>query len=278
MTYGWAILIIAIALGALYTLGIFNPANFAPKAPSGSCRIIRPEGPYTMIDATLSGVCGNELPDYVAQFNGQSSYVNISGPVTAATSGVTLAGWVYSKSASQSGLLFYVGNPSSSGYGLTVSNGACGSGNKVTLLLGGVTCDALNSNYVLPANQWVFLTLLNSAGTWYLYVNGNLAVTGTSTAPSAPKQNTQIGAAAAPQSTYFSGQIADVQVYNVSLSSTDVQSLYREGIGGIPVYYGNIMGWWPLDGDVNDYSGNANNGVPSGISFSSGWTGGYTEP
>jgi hypothetical protein len=28
ITYGWAILVIAIALGALYVLGVFNPSNF----------------------------------------------------------------------------------------------------------------------------------------------------------------------------------------------------------------------------------------------------------
>ncbi len=32
MTYGWAILVIAVVLAALYSLGIFNPNTFAPKA------------------------------------------------------------------------------------------------------------------------------------------------------------------------------------------------------------------------------------------------------
>jgi len=31
MTYGWAILIIAVVLGALFQLGVFNANNFAPK-------------------------------------------------------------------------------------------------------------------------------------------------------------------------------------------------------------------------------------------------------
>ncbi len=31
MTYGWAILIIAVVLGALYSLGIFSSATFAPQ-------------------------------------------------------------------------------------------------------------------------------------------------------------------------------------------------------------------------------------------------------
>ncbi|MGC8662693.1 MAG: hypothetical protein ACP5RT_02830, partial [Candidatus Micrarchaeia archaeon] len=39
MTYGWAILIIAVVLGALFQLGVFNANNFAPKAPPGACQV-----------------------------------------------------------------------------------------------------------------------------------------------------------------------------------------------------------------------------------------------
>ncbi|MGB9703775.1 MAG: hypothetical protein ACPLXS_03675, partial [Candidatus Micrarchaeales archaeon] len=47
MTYGWAILIIALALGVLYSLGVFNPKNFTPRVPPGSCFVFRPNGPGT---------------------------------------------------------------------------------------------------------------------------------------------------------------------------------------------------------------------------------------
>ena len=73
MTYGWAILIIAIVLVALFSLGVFNSANFAPKAPPGSCQVIRPFGTGTTQDMNLEGECNGELPNYVAQFNGQNS-------------------------------------------------------------------------------------------------------------------------------------------------------------------------------------------------------------
>ena len=45
MTYGWAILIIAVALGALFELGVFNSATFASKAQPGACQVYRPNGP-----------------------------------------------------------------------------------------------------------------------------------------------------------------------------------------------------------------------------------------
>ena len=63
------------------------------------------------------------------------------------------------------------------------------------------------------------------------------------------------------------GNISDIQVYNTSLSSTQIQTIYNEGIGGAPLPDMNLVGWWPLDGNANDYSGNNNNGVASNINW-----------
>ncbi len=41
MTYGWAILIIAVVLVALFQLGVFNGSNLAPKAQAGSCEVVK---------------------------------------------------------------------------------------------------------------------------------------------------------------------------------------------------------------------------------------------
>ncbi|MEM4839822.1 MAG: hypothetical protein QXX90_03915, partial [Candidatus Micrarchaeaceae archaeon] len=68
MTYGWAILIIAVVLAALFELGVFNPMTFAPKASPGSCQVVRPEGAGTTNFISLEGECNGELPQYVASF------------------------------------------------------------------------------------------------------------------------------------------------------------------------------------------------------------------
>jgi len=67
---------------------------------------------------------------------------------------------------------------------------------------------------------------------------------------------------------YLSGSLADVQVYNIALSASQVTSLYAEGIGGAPIQSG-LVGWWPLNGNANDYSGNGNTGTPSSITYNS---------
>ena len=71
MTYGWSILIIAVVLGALFSMGVFSSANLAPRAPMGNCKVLRTSG-----TANLEGTCSGMLPQAVAQFNGGSSYID----------------------------------------------------------------------------------------------------------------------------------------------------------------------------------------------------------
>ncbi|MEM3181368.1 MAG: hypothetical protein QXY86_03245, partial [Candidatus Micrarchaeaceae archaeon] len=93
MTYGWAILIIAVVLGALFELGVFSSNTFAPKASPGACQVFRPNGPYTTSFINLEGVCNGELPEYVAYFNGngftkQSNLLN-------GIPDFTIIAWIY---------------------------------------------------------------------------------------------------------------------------------------------------------------------------------------
>ena len=69
-----------------------------------------------------------------------------------------------------------------------------------------------------------------------------------------------------------------MQIYNTSLSQSEIQALYKEGIGGAPINVNNLVGWWPLNGNTNDYSGNDNNGVPTNITYTSAWTSSYSAP
>ena len=80
MTYGWAILIIAVALGVLFQLGVFNPMTYAPKAPPGACQVVRPNGPYTSSIVSLQGLCTGEIPQSTVYF-GNSGYINITSGV-----------------------------------------------------------------------------------------------------------------------------------------------------------------------------------------------------
>ncbi|HVA83116.1 MAG TPA: hypothetical protein VNF06_03060, partial [Candidatus Aquilonibacter sp.] len=67
-----------------------------------------------------------------------------------------------------------------------------------------------------------------------------------------------------------------VQMYNASLSANEITALYIGGIGGAPIQLRNLVGWWPLNGNSQDYSGDLLNGVANSISFTGSWTSGYS--
>ena len=253
MTYGWAILIIAIVLVAFFSLNLFNPYTFSPKASPGSCQILRPNGPGSNIFVSAVGpTCTtNEIPQYVARFNGSGS-------------GITVP--------SSSKEIFGNSSFSSSGYATCFFN--------VEWVCGGIT--------TIEPNMWQFVAVSNNppANQLNLYVGeqpvtdngqGTNAITITAWIYPITHQNDNI-VTWPILGNIFNGSIANIQVYNTSLSSSQVSALYSEGIGGTPIDLQHLVGWWPLNGNSNDYSGNGNNGVPTNVIFTSSWENGYSSP
>jgi hypothetical protein len=75
---------------------------------------------------------------------------------------------------------------------------------------------------------------------------------------------------------YFQGQMSNIQIYDTALSAAEIQALYAKGVGGDALAVPNLVGWWPLNGDTKDYSGNGNGaGTPYNMSMNSTWGTGY---
>jgi hypothetical protein len=74
---------------------------------------------------------------------------------------------------------------------------------------------------------------------------------------------------------HFDGYISNLQIYDTVLSDAEANSLYLEGIGGAPIDINHLIGWWPLNGNANDYSGNEYSNTIAATSgnfvFSSVW-------
>jgi len=269
-------------LGALFQLGVFNPMTFAPKAPPGSCQVFRPNGPGTTSFINLEGICSGELPQYVAQFNGQSSY--IQGPTTdfpIGSNAISVFAWIKTTSSFRQTIFSYGSSATAQAVSLNVYPVASNGQFAVDFY-----SDYVYSGRIVNNGSWNFVgfSLPANSNSITMTVNGNLIST---TLPSVPNiasgTNYQIGrwltAGTGDTSPHlFNGSIANVQIYNTSLSANEIQALYLEGIGGAPIRLQNLVGWWPLDGDANDYSGNGNNGVPTNVIFVSNWYSGYTPP
>ena len=300
MTYGWAILIIAIVLAALFSLGVFSPTAYTPKASPGSCQVFRPNGPGTTSFINLEGICNGELPRYVASFGPTQSYINISSPNNFSNlNTITFSFWFKSSvpwtNTYWPGSVIFVSKwtpgPCSSDWG-SLGGSESGGNNEGRIVVGFGTsvCASAGSGVRLYSQQGLnngvwhnVVATRTPGGTDYLYIDGILVASesdpgGTIT----NNRDIQLGIDNYPPNggpySQLTGNIANFQLYNTSLSANDIKALYQEGIGGAPINIENLVGWWPLNGNANDYSGNDNNGVPNGVTYTSSWYSGYSTP
>ena len=278
MTYGWAILIIAVALSVLFSLGITNPFFFSPKATPGSCQAIRPNGPGTSFDISLAGECNNQIPSTVSTFKGSPSYINISDSETIEFLGkrsITLYAWVYldSYTNDRSIIIEHLAQ-----YYLTID----GNGYIAGYLYG--VGGYYSSAGKIPLNAWTEIAMTYNGTYVAFYINGkrdtSIPASGTIQYANgvAPNQPLHFGYESPYLPRQLSGLLADIQIYNASLDQPQISALYLEGIGGVPINLQNLEGWWPLNGNANDYSGNNNNGNTINIGYTTTWTGGYSKP
>ncbi len=288
MTYGWAILIIAVVLGALFQLGIFNASTFTPKAPPGSCHVFRPNGPGTSSFINTQGICNGELPQYVASFNGKG-YVSITKSAPLNTLGnagaITVSMWIYSSSRNSNGCNGIFGDWTDPSNGLQILSGNANGNCAGPLYFGnpGAAAPWPSGKTYLTQGSWEMVTAEydSTSGVANLYLNNVLYASTTSSGKSLYNPSTPyyIGAHAwSLASELFYGYISNVQMYNKSFSQNDITALYNEGIGGAPIALSNLVGWWPLNGDAKDYSGNNGNGVTTAVTFTSNWEQGYSAP
>ncbi len=287
VTYGWTILIIAVVLGALYALGIFNSVNLSPKASPGACQAVRPDGPGTSFDISLQGDCNNQLPQTVASFDGQSGYMEIpsSQQIMVGDPSFTFSAWVDPASLAGCTNAGYpyciIFNKEGSYEWALYSNGQLG----WALQVHGSSWYWVPTNVYVPTGSWSNIVLTYDGSNVIAYIDGSSnSVTAYSGAvDNIDYQNAlRIGARGAPgaATSFFNGEMSNIQIYNTSLSATHVKALYTEGIGGDPIEQQHLEGWWPLNGNGNDYSGNNDNGRTSntGITYVSGWSTDYAAP
>ena len=294
MTYGWALLIIAVVLVAFYQLGVFGNAIGAPRAVPGGCQVVK-----TIAGSSLDGECQGQLPQYVASIpetSTQQSYVQIPDSSSLDSfNTLTVSAWVYPGTQLATNPLGTVdhevlskGQDMCAGYtgdGAFSLMGGAGTTSEFEFCIATTSAQQFGTTpaYVVTPGSWYFVTGTFNGAAICLYVNGIL-VSCTATAGSIQSGTgnvLEIGVdsnGGNPWKRAFNGQVADVQVYNTSLSSNEIWSLYSEGIGGAPIRPQSIEGWWPLNGNPNDYSENNNNGAVNGILYSSSWINSYTPP
>ena len=250
MTYGWAILIIAIVLVALFSLGVFNRANFSPRAQPGSCEVLR-----NSVQTSLGGQCNGMLPEYVAELNGSNYIISSGSQLPSGSSPRTMSGWIFEQQQTGECSFGYGGNPSST-YG---SFALCENWNAP----GQLHVDNCGQGFfadggapVLNQNTWYFIAT-NWTGppsnVLSIFIDGKLksSYINPITISTIAGSFLTSGRLCDTPSSFFTGLMANIQIYNTSLSAPEIQALYQEGIGGAPIDLQNLVGWWPLNGNAN---------------------------
>ena len=69
MTYGWAILIVIIVAAALYALGIFNPATYTGRIPTGFTTLGTPSDWDLDSTGDFSVILNNRLADQITVYS-----------------------------------------------------------------------------------------------------------------------------------------------------------------------------------------------------------------
>ncbi|MDE1851988.1 MAG: LamG domain-containing protein [Candidatus Micrarchaeota archaeon] len=271
MTYGWAILAIAIVMVSLYSLGIFNSGNLQPVATPGSCQVVK-----TAAQTSLAGQCSNLIPKYVGKFNGASSYITVKNSASLQNANtLTLEGWIRITPTGNTETLMSKYGGSTSFWALVDSNTSTA---RLVLRDTALSLIYINGTSNVSDGKWHQLVGTRGNGKLSIYVDGQL-------------QNSQSDSLGLIYNTFdlglgkyltnanpLNGIMADLQVYNVSLDNSSVKALYQEGIGGAPIDIRHLVAWWPLNGNANDYSGNNNQGTATNVAWNANWQSGYTAP
>lgn len=287
-TYGWAILILAIILTALYGLGVFSLGT--PTVQPGSCYVLRPNGPETTQFLSMGGTCTGILPEFTIDASSYSGNIMVNPSkslfILPQNTGITITSWVKFEAPlgpnGQAVILNTELGSNGCGYSFKLENTSQPEHMAIGDGCSGCSpsCNAIHGTFTPTTGIWYFLAGTIAPGsplTANLYVDSNEIGSANINVFGA---NTEWGKLEIINGWLNSNSIPDyvsnIQLYNRSLSSAAIKSLYAEGIGGAPVDLTHLAAWWPLNGDTKDYSGNGNNGAANDISYETEWQTGYS--
>lgn len=208
------------------------------------------------------GMLNRVVPQFDS--NGVTGQITIaSASSVSALLNFSVSAWVYGyPTSSRHEVIDYDQSSSTGSVFLNIQS------NKLCFYVKKINSAYLCSTHTLP-EQWNFLTATFSNGNETIYVNGmpsgNFVASGTlPTIVSAV-----IGFCTSCGGAGYQGAIANVKAYNFVLSPAQVEALYLGGISAQPTntISGNLLEWYPLNGNANDYSGHGNSGVASNVIY-----------
>ena len=269
----------SVSISITNTQAVSTPAPFQQSLPINTASYSSLESPnlqnivFTYSNGTLlrSWLESGNL----AAFNGASS---ILLPNITTSKDITIVVWF--KTNSSAGSIFAIRTPNLNAVTLGVSGAGggymCGRNENATI--------SVCSTELVDDGNWHQAVEVVGSNGMEIYVDGKLqAYTPLGYNLSGLSTDVRIGTGVNWGFGAFNGILGNLQLYNGSLTSYDIQSLYSEGMSGAPIVSASsatLIGWWPLSGNSNDASGNGYNsklseaayvGVGSGSNLTRYW-------
>ena len=169
------------------------------------------------MDGTESGAMDFSGGNHYARVHDNTKIAGLSKQMTA-------MGWVYSEQAPYGGL-FYNNNSCGTGFALLAS------GEKGYFKLGGCPGYDLPGKTVLAGGEWHHIAGTYDGSTMFLYVDGKLDATLTASNALVPSSHpVSIGTNDTLDSTWQTGSLDDLAIFNRALSAEEIATYYRSQV------------------------------------------------
>jgi len=208
---------------------------------------------------------------YSVSFDGSDDYASVTQNSAINISGnITLSAWINRTPTSGYNAIFtkrQVGGSMNYQFTINNGNGQVGLGHS-----GGSW--VYNTTTTLSTSTWYHVAVTVSSGTAQFYIDGVAKDSFTGISITATTQDLIIGATVGYN--YFGGNIDEASIFNSALSSSNITTIYNNGV---PTDISSLspVGWWRMgDGTeagsgttIYDMSSNSNNGtLTNGPTFS----------
>ncbi|GEM_PF-6655550 len=272
ITFSIFLILLGSASSQIPTTGLvaYYPFNGNPNDLSGN------GNNGTVIGGVSWASDRNGIPNTAARFNGFDASISVINSSTLQIHGdITIAAWVQCESPQDNRFIiekYYGGSIYNHGwllatYGVldypayaaqALFQGRDGTTTGNTIMSGP------SGNFA--DGRWHFLVGMRSGTNWMIYKDGVLTNhydSGT-TGSIEDGGNIRIGGTNV-EAYHWNGLIDDIRIYNRSLSNSEMQELYHES--GWQQSNGDLVAYYPFNGNANDESGNGNDGTVDGATL-----------
>jgi probable HAF family extracellular repeat protein len=209
-------------------------------------------------------------------FDGSSSYVSVTNSTNMTFAGAfTVEAWVYVGAFTSNWQAIVTKGDSAWRVHRNVGNNSLAF--STTGLTTGGSVD-LEGSVNVNDGQWHHVAAVYDGTNKYLYIDGNVDVSGAASGSLAANSfPVEIGENAEVPARIWNGKIDEVRIWNAGLSQATIQSWMFQGITSSHPNYASLLAYWPMnDGSGSSIADVTGHGYQGNFAGSPGWTNGQS--